>query len=121
MFNYSQATGILTHDGAEIGQGYSGHDAGKDNPALQDVHNVGPLPQGLWSIGAPEDRTGTLGPFVMPLSPVAGTETFGRSGFFIHGDSSAHPLEASHGCLIFSRGIREQIAASGDNLLQVTA
>jgi hypothetical protein len=34
--------------GAVIGNGYSGREAGLNNPAMQDV---GPIPVGTWSIG----------------------------------------------------------------------
>lgn len=44
----------------------------------------------------------------------------GRSGFLIHGDSIAHTGQASHGCIILPRSVREQIAASGDDELEVT-
>jgi hypothetical protein len=55
----------------------------------------------------------------MALIPKEGTDTFGRSGFLIHGDSVAMPGTASHGCIILSRDLREQISASGDNQLEV--
>jgi hypothetical protein len=44
---------------------------------------------------------------------------FGRSDFYIHGDNPALNYTASEGCIILARPIREQIAASGDNDLQV--
>jgi hypothetical protein len=121
LFTYSQLTGVMTQDGEVIGEGYSGNAAGKNNPAMQNVPNVGPLPQGLWEIGIPEDRNGTLGPVAMPLAPEDGTETFGRSEFWIHGDSAAHPGLASHGCIIMPRSVRQLIADSGETVLQVTA
>jgi hypothetical protein len=54
----------------------------------------------------------------MNLDPLPGTDMFGRSLFRIHGDNSAH--NASHGCIILSRKLRDQIAASQDRLLDVT-
>ena len=62
-----------------------------------------------------------LGPLVMPLLPCEGTETYGRGGFFVHGDSIefAGLEEASHGCLIFSRQVRLLISLSIDRDLQV--
>lgn len=45
---------------------------------------------------------------------------FGREGFLIHGDSIVHMGQASHGCIILPRSIREQIAASGDDEIEVT-
>jgi len=91
---------------------------GKNNPALQNVHDVGPIPQGHWHIGPPYD-TRTHGPHVMALTPEAGTETFGRSGFLIHADSISHPGKASCGCIVLSNALRYQISGSGDRELEV--
>src|SRR5436305_15310341 len=118
MWIYNQSDGTLTHDGAPAGEGYSGFEEGKSNSAMQSVHDVGPIPQGLYQIGPPHD-TPTHGPHVMALTPAAGTNTFGRDGFLIHGDSIANPGAASHGCIILPRTIRDEIAASGDHQLQV--
>src|ERR1035438_5538324 len=37
---------------------------------------------------------------VQALTPESGTNTFGREGFLIHGDSVQNPGTASHGCII---------------------
>lgn len=128
MWIYAQSTGELLHDDdhhavAVISIGYSGIGEGKNNPGLQQVHDVGPIPRGFWTIGAPEcvNSIGPHGPFILPLTPNDGTETFGRSGFLVHGDSIQHSGSASHGCIILNRHVREQIAGSGDNLLKVIA
>lgn len=107
----------------EAGTGYSGFEAGKNNPALQNVANVGPIPQGRYTIGKPEcvDSPGPHGPFVMRLTPDAANQMFGRDGFLIHGDSIVKPGTASHGCIIMGRLIRNAIAASGDHDLTVVA
>jgi hypothetical protein len=118
MWTYNQSNGSLTRNDVPAGEGYSGFGEGKNNPALQTVHDVGPIPQGLYSIGPPHD-TPTHGPHVMALTPAAGTNTFGRDGFLIHGDSIANPGTASHGCIILPRAIRDEIASSGDHQLQV--
>lgn len=121
-----QSTGELTHNG-EPGNGsqpvhvYSGYQEGKNNPALQNVPNTGPIPQGTWYIGGPPFSTTEHGPYVMYLHPAQGTNTFGRSAFLIHGDSAAHPGEASRGCVIVPRNIRESIWLSGDHTLEVVA
>ena len=118
---YSQTDGTLNHDGEQVGVGYSGHESGKNNAAMQEDIGVGPIPQGFWRIGQPYDST-SHGPHVMSLTPLAATETFGRSGFLIHGDAVSHPGDASLGCIIMSRPVRDQISASleTDNLLEVT-
>ena len=82
---------------------------------------VGPIPQGAWLIGAPESHPVTIGAYALPLTPKEGTETFGRGEFFWHGDSYKHPGEASHGCIVSIRALRERIWESGDRELEVTA
>ena len=121
MWTFHQATGLLAHNGESVSTGYSGFGEGRSNPALQQVPDVGPIPRGLWTIGAPECVTtvGPHGPFVLPLIPQDGTETYGRSGFLIHGDSPAHAGSASHGCIVIDRHTREAIAGSHDLVLEV--
>jgi hypothetical protein len=122
MFTYGQRSGLLQHDGVFIGSGYSGGGDGKDNPKLQAVRNVGPIPVGKYTIGAPEAlEGGPHGPFVLPLTPDPANEMFGRSGFLIHGDSVNHPGEASKGCIVMAWAIREAIVKWGDPELQVVA
>ena len=117
---YSQSTGHLTKDGKLIGVGYSGAGhtkaEGRDNPDMENVSKEGPIPQGLWNIGAVYDHA-HLGPVVMNLDPCEGTDTFGRSLFRIHGNNAAN--DASEGCIILDRGLREQIANSSCKLLKV--
>ena len=115
---YEQESGALSHNVELIATGYSGADDGKNNPAMQKIHNKGPIPIGAYTIGAPRN-TMTHGPFVLPLTPDDENEMFGRSGFLIHGDSVVHPGTASEGCIILSRQIREQIWNSGDRELEV--
>ena len=118
MWTYSQTSGELYHDGVLVGTGYSGLGLDKDVTADQAEVGLGPIPQGLWTIG-PRGDSPTLGPCVMPLWPAEGTETFGRSGFFIHGDSREHPGQASHGCIVLDPLTRLKIADSLDTALTV--
>ena len=118
MWTYDQRSGTLSRDNKVIGAGYSGFGDGKNNPAMQDEPNVGPIPTGMYVIGPPKD-TPTHGPHVMTLSPTDRTETFGRNGFLIHGDSVGSPGTASHGCIILPRDLRDTISASGDYELTV--
>ena len=117
-WRYVQSTGQLTRDGQSKAFGYSGAGEGKNDPAAQDQHNVGPIPQGIYTIGAPSD-TKTHGPYVLHLTPDPENEMFGRSGFLIHGDSVVDPGTASEGCIIFPRTVREAIWQSGDYNLEV--
>jgi hypothetical protein len=117
---YEQSTGALSRDGVTVATGYSGAGDGKNNPGMQDVPNVGPIPVGGYTIGEPHN-TPSHGPFVMTLTPDRGNEMFGRSAFLMHGDSVSRPGTASQGCIIQARAIREEVAASGDNRLRVAA
>jgi hypothetical protein len=118
MWTYQQADGKLFRGDELVGQGYSGFGEGKNNPALENVADVGPIPRGRYHIGPPED-TAAHGPHVMRLSIEPGTVSFGRDGFLIHGDSCVHPGSASHGCIVVERSVRDLISGSGDSELQV--
>lgn len=116
MWTYAQKSGTLSHDGSVIAEGYSGFKQGKNNPAMESVPDVGPIPKGRYAIA---DHCEEKGPLTMRLTPIEGTDTHGRAGFLIHGDSSEHPGEASHGCIILPRQARSLIAASPDKVLEV--
>lgn len=120
MWVWHQRTGRLSHDDQVVGVGYAGHGEGINNPALQHVKKVGPLPRGDYTIGKPlhVDKKGLLGPFVLPLRPDPENEMYGRSRFFIHGDAIGRPGTASEGCIVLGRRVREAIAA-GENRLRV--
>jgi hypothetical protein len=113
-------------DGGLIGTGYAGAAPHINDPSACGLQDVGPLPMGLYSIGAPIDDPNT-GPFSLPLTPDPSNDMMGRSAFLNHGGlapSPAYPDErvdspsvtpggtrrASHGCPIAARAIREVIA-----------
>ena len=116
MWTYRQHDGELLHDGQFEGTGYSGTGAGRNNHTMQDVPDVGPIPQGKYAIG-PAYQDDHLGPYVMQLDPLPGANTFGRSLFRIHGDNARH--DASHGGIILGPSIRRLVAASPDRLMEV--
>lgn len=119
MWSYQQNTGnMLDPSGNLACTGYSGAPSGKNDPTKQCIQDVGPIPRGLYTIGAPQD-TVTHGPYVLPLTPDPANNMCGRSGFLIHGDSIVNPGTASQGCIILSRNCRQQIWTSGDQQLQV--
>jgi hypothetical protein len=118
-WSYIQSTGTLAHDGQVVAIGYSGHDNGKNNPDMQQIPIVGPIPQRHYSIGQPRDSE-KVGPFAFPLELAPETNTFGRSAFMIHGDSIVHPGTAPEGWIIMLRDARNMIAASGYIELIVT-
>lgn len=121
MLTYIQSTGNLLLDGQLIGTGWSGHDAGRNNPSMENAPDIGPIPCGTWALSEPYQSI-KLGPVVFVLTPILGTDTFGRSLFRIHGASVLDPGESSHGCIILTRGVRDRIAAaSTERVLEVRA
>lgn len=116
MRTYNQKTGELYLDGEYEGLGYSGHGEGRNNPDAQALHGIGPIPRGLWRIGAAYSHP-QLGPICMNLYPRAGTDTFGRDLFRIHGNNTIN--DASHGCIILGPAIRREIDAGTDRALEV--
>lgn len=122
-FQYQQSTGILTKDGVELASGYSGNGEGLNNPAMQDVHNVGPIPQGVYTIEPPH-ADAEVGPVAMNLIPSPENEMFGRGDFLVHGDTAAMNRTASHGCVIMPHAVRVAVGTAvvaGDNQLIVVA
>jgi hypothetical protein len=120
MWTFRQAEGWIGKDDQLAFPAYSGKGVGKNNPSAQNIVDVGPIPQGSYIIGAPTD-TVTQGPYVLPLTPDPTNEMFGRSDFLIHGDSLVDPGNASEGCIVTARSVRERIWASNDHLLKVIA
>jgi hypothetical protein len=129
---YAQGLGVLSCKDGFLATGYAGADAGKNNPAMQDVKNVGPLPRGRYTISGPEcvgttfpcpDCHGATahrhGPYVLRLHPVQGNEMFGRAGFLVHGDNG-HGT-ASEGCICIGRTFRQQVTSEGYTEIEVVA
>jgi uncharacterized protein RhaS with RHS repeats len=119
---YSQADGSLICTSNTTGQQYltcnnlyAGRGAGLNNPAAQNRRNIGPLPQGTYSVGAPTQRRG---PQTRPLTPDPSNNMFSRAGFLIHGDNPAQNYTASEGCIIAPRSCREAIP-TGETLMVV--
>jgi hypothetical protein len=116
MLIYDQTSAIFTDDtGAaqsNAGDFYAGGDAGTvpqavNNPAMQDQHNTGPLPQGFYAIGSPTTDP-HIGP-VMWLTPDPANQMFGRSAFGIHCKNSKRDAgmlgtpagrNSSDGCIV---------------------
>jgi hypothetical protein len=86
-----------------VGSAYSGAPGYVNDPDATAMPDRGPIPSGLWSIGAPVDDPVT-GIFTLPLGPLAGTETYGRSEFKIHGPNAAKDKNGSQasstGCIV---------------------
>lgn len=118
MIYYTQDDGEITIGPKIIGNGYSGNTIGLNNPDMESVPNIGPIPVGQWQITAWHDLYENKGPCVAQLSPV-GHDAHGRSGFLIHGDNAAMNHTASDGCIIACRAIRQQLRDSGQTSLAV--
>jgi len=129
---YAQGLGVLSAKDGFLATGYAGADEGKNNPAMQDVKNVGPLPRGKYTITGPEcvgttfpcpDCHGATahrhGPYVLRLHPVQGNEMFGRAGFLVHGDNG-HGT-ASEGCICIGRSFRQQMTSEKYTEIEVVA
>jgi RHS repeat-associated protein len=108
-----------------VANGYAGTNdtkmqctCGLNNPDMQDVPFIGPVTQGLWTIGRPYNHP-TLGPMTMNIVPAQDTNTFGRDAFRIHGDNKAKNHTASEGCIVMPLSVRKAIANSQDNRLIV--
>lgn len=131
---YGQDSGYLYYQNDLIGTGWSGRNIqdgvlGRNNSAAQDVHAIGPIPVGWYTIGPAYDSP-TKGPVTMTLTPDPDNQMFGRGDFEIHGyqigtdpDDPYNP--SSDGCIIMERSAREKIAeqirTAGDNRLQVVS
>jgi hypothetical protein len=123
MFRFNQSTGEVTHQGSHFSWSYSGHGNGVNNPSMQYVPGIGPIPVGTYTIGPPFVHP-HAGAVCMRLTPNPGTDDHGRDGFMWHGDNIAANHTASEGCIISPRVDREAAANAvnhGDNQLEVVS
>ena len=99
--------------------GYSGRGRWTNEPRSHALVGSGPIPRGKWKVLAARDLP-RLGPVCIPLVPASYlTDTFGRSGFYFHGDNSRADRSASSGCIIVGRSIRDAISLVADRSLFV--
>lgn len=132
MWKYVQSTGKLyDKTGALISTGYSGKARGKNNPALQGVRGMGPIPRGIWKMVRVYNSP-NVGPYAIELHAVDVTpnndthDETGRGAFRVHGDSIKHPGEASNGCIIEPLAVRKKLwpdrgKTPADPLIEVVA
>ena len=121
---FSQTNGGVTaDDGTAIATGWSGHGEGKNNPAMQFVRCVGPLPQGWYTIDPWEMSHPVLGPMVAHLTPDPDNDMQGRNAFYFHGPSSDPSKygQESEGCIVVPHFPRQAIKDTGMTRLQVVA
>lgn len=125
-FRYEQSTGRFLLTGCLgtrlIARGYAGAKGGRNNPALEHLQAIGPIPKGSYSARIVQHAR-----FAHPaiyLDPAPSNHMFGRSGFFIHGDNAKGDGSASTGCIILGRGHRLEVARlieQGVRILDVVA
>lgn len=122
---YSQSDGrTFRPDGTLACIGYSGFESGKNNPALEGVIGVGPLPRGTYTIQNPHESDRT-GPLTLDLVPDPATRAHilalnrQPDSFKDHGDNLSH--DASHGCVVTPHAIRVEMRNSTDKQLVCVA
>ena len=127
-WTYQQASGCFTDpNGAIQAVAYSGNGPDKNNPASEALEGHGPIVRGLWTAVSVIAEHPHLGPFVIVLEPDDETRAkvlaYGRDpdSFRIHGERVNPPYgEASDGCIVTSRDIRQLFWQSGDREVLVT-
>jgi hypothetical protein len=84
---------------------------------MQNVPKVGPLPEGLYTRGklVPQSH---LGKDAIELIPAPSNQMFGRSDFYLHGDTTPSG-KASEGCIIQPHDVRMEFNSSDDDQIQV--
>jgi hypothetical protein len=119
---YEQSSGRFTDPtGTSQGKGYSGQPPFVNDATAQAQVDQGPIPQGLWQAVELIPESTSHGPYAIRLEPYQQTETFGRSGFMMHGDLISRPGYASEGCIVMSRDVRELFWNSTDHDILVVA
>lgn len=119
MWTFNQRGNLYGEDGQLEAFGYAGRESGKNNPEMQNVKGIGPLPRGQYTAEEPKDSA-TVGKYAIRLIPDEDNEMFGRNSFFMHGDSNEHPGLASHGCIVMPRAVRQKFwEENTDHRIQV--
>lgn len=119
---WRQSTGqMFSSDSALVGAGYAGNGPGLNEPSMQGVHGVGPLPRGRYTIGPLQASHGALGTNVAALIPNPSNGMFGRSAFFCHGRKSLTDMDASEGCIVLDHEPRMVVLNGTDRDLEVVA
>lgn len=112
-FIYEQATGRLTVHGPSgsprlIGVGYAGATGYVNAPGADRLKSKGPLPRGEYSM-----RLVSHPRFASPCIKLSQTEgeSYGRGGFYIHGDNARGDRSASTGCIVLGPLQRKRVLA----------
>ena len=119
---YHQSTGDIYYlNGviAPVETAYSGYGSCKNNPDMQGIKSLGPIPIGDYQVGdVTTIHNGSI-KNAIPLVPFASNHMFGRDGFFMHGDGTVEPGKASEGCIVCSLQTRLKVASSRPTVLHV--
>ena len=129
VWTFNQTKGWLDKDGILVSKDcYSGFMEGFNNPSLEMVEGVGPLPSGPWKIYGPPKNDPKLGEYVLTLTPATSSfrariVAMGRDpdSFRCHGKPMppADINSGSHGCLCADKVTRTRMYQSGDTDLEV--
>jgi hypothetical protein len=101
---------------------YSGaYPEGFNDPSKIAIIDVGPIPEGFYTICGPPYSDTEHGPYILRLEPDASNVMFGRVGFLLHGKPlpPADIRSGSKGCICASPVTRSRVWQSGDTRLQV--
>ncbi len=115
VYTYMQCSGkVYDPEGNLMGAGYSGKGLGLNNPKMEHVPNIGPIPAGFYRVGNVIHNAGNMGKYVLPLTPEGSTvntlSALVRGGFYWHGENPATPLNSSKGCIVSLLVLRQQIS-----------
>lgn len=80
---------------------WSGHPPCTDNPTCEATRDQGPIPQGSWRLGCEGCTPTKWATPRIPIIPMSGTTTHGRSGFQFHQGTKP---EHSRGCIVMPPG-----------------
>ncbi len=117
-WEYKVSTGVLSHNGEFVANCYSGAGESKDKPECERQRNKGPIPRGIYFISGWNNHKSAE---AIILEPIAGTNTFGRDHFQIHGDKKGQPpgSASAGGSNRNGQDKRHMIYESGDTILVV--
>lgn len=123
MWTFNISASSLSKDGILLDSDcYSGaFPEGFNDPSKQSIPDVGPIPEGFYTICGPPFEDSEHGPYILRLEPDANNVMYGRVGFLLHGK----PLpprdirSGSKGCICAGPVTRTRVYQSGDTRLQV--
>ena len=127
---FSQSAGTIVKDDGTVvtSQAFAGNDSrpgvnpghlqGRNNPRLQAVKCIGPLPQGVYRVGEWGTHS-VVGQNSAPLTQIGG-DSFGRGDFFIHGPGADY-ANSSEGCIVIPHDDRMRVIALNPTTITVVA